>query len=148
MEEEQKGVGESILRNISLVVNTNVLFSFFGKSSTTRELIFLLSGNLIGPEFAIEELKEHREEVIKKARITDEDFGKIISILRKHVVFVEEDFYAEFIPLALKISPDPDDADFVALALKTGFPLWSNDKKLKSVRDIIVLSTNDLLHQL
>ena len=56
--------------NILLVANTNVLFSFFGKSTLTRELIFLLSGRLISPESALEELREHREEVMKRPKST------------------------------------------------------------------------------
>ncbi len=56
------------------MANTNVLFSFFGKSTTTRELIFLLSGRIISLEFAIDELKEHRKEVIKKAKINEREF--------------------------------------------------------------------------
>ena len=61
--------GASTLRgNILLVANTNVLFSFFGKSAITREVIFLLSGRIISPEFALEELREHKDEVIKKAK--------------------------------------------------------------------------------
>ncbi len=56
-----------------------------------------------------------------------------------------EEFYAEFIPLALRITPDKDDADFVALSLKTNAPLWSNDKRLKEIKEITVLNTKDLL---
>ncbi|WP_297474643.1 PIN domain-containing protein [Thermococcus sp.] len=131
--------------NILLVANTNVLFSFFGKSTTTRELIFLLSGRIISPEFAIDELKEHRKEVIKKAKINEREFDEIINVLREHIIFVSEEFYAEFIPLALRITPDKDDADFVALSLKTNAPLWSNDKRLKEIKEITVLNTKDLL---
>ncbi len=127
------------------MANTNVLFSFFGKSAITREVIFLLSGRIISPEFAIEELREHKDEVIKKAKISESEFSEIINVLREHVIFVEESFYAEFIPLALEISPDKDDADFVALALKVNAPLWSNDKRLKEIREIEVLSTRELL---
>lgn len=127
------------------MVNTNVLFSFFGKSTTTRELIFLLSGRLISPKFAIEELYEHKNVIMKKARITPEDFESLISTLREHVMFVEEEFYAEFIPLALEITPDKDDVDFVALSLKINAPLWSNDKRLKEVDEIQVLTTKELL---
>ncbi len=68
-----------------------------------------------------------------------------MSVLRRHVVFVEESFYSEFIPLALEISPDQNDADFVALALKTGAPLWSNDTKLKSIRELTVLNTREVI---
>ncbi len=134
--------------NILLVANTNVLFSFFGKSAVTRELIFLLSGRLISPKFALEELREHREEVMKKAKIEESEFNEIINVLREHVIFVEEDFYAEFIPLALEITPDKDDADFVALALKINAPLWSNDKRLREIQEIDVLNTQELLELL
>ena len=49
-------------------------------------------------------------------------------------MFVEESFYSEYIPLALEISPDSNDDDFVALSLKTSYPLWSNDAKAKSCK--------------
>ncbi|WP_088858578.1 PIN domain-containing protein [Thermococcus profundus] len=131
--------------DILLVVNTNVLFSFFGKSTTTRELVFLLSGRLISPEFALEELREHRDEIMKKAKIGEKEFEEILSVLREHIIFVNEGFYAEFIPLALKITPDKDDADFVALALKVKAPLWSNDKRLNEIEEIEVLNTKEVL---
>ena len=131
--------------DILLVVNTNVLFSFFGKSTTTRELIFLLSGRLVSPEFAVEELYKYKDVIMRKAKITPEEFEFLVSNLREHVMFVREDFYTEFIPIALEITPDKDDADFIALSLKVNAPLWSNDKRLKSVREVQVLTTGELL---
>ncbi|WP_456453822.1 PIN domain-containing protein [Thermococcus sp.] len=131
--------------SILLVINTNVLFSFFGKSTTTRELIFLLSGRLLSHKFALEELEEHRKEIMKKARIHEDDFRQLTNVLKEHVIFVEEEFYAEFIPLAFEITPDKDDTDFVALALKINAPLWSNDKRLKEIENIEVLDTKELL---
>ncbi|MDK2781498.1 MAG: hypothetical protein PWR13_526 [Archaeoglobi archaeon] len=104
-----------------------------------------MSEKLISPDFAIEELTKHREEVMKKARIRNEDFERLIVVLRKHIAFIEEDFYSEYIPLALEISPDPDDADFIALSLKAVYPLWSNDAKLKHVKEISVLNTGELI---
>ncbi len=46
---------------------------------------------------------------------------------------------------AIEISPDSNDADFVALSLKTGYPLWSNDTKLKSIKEITVLNTGEVI---
>ena len=122
-----------------------MLFSFFGKSTTTRELIFLLSGRLFSPKFALEELEEHRKEIMKKSRIYEDDFRRLTNVLREHVIFMAEEFYAEFIPLALEITPDKDDANFVALALKINASLWSNDKRLKEIENIEVLGTKELL---
>ncbi|WP_297535293.1 PIN domain-containing protein [Thermococcus sp.] len=131
--------------NILLVVNTNVLFSFFGKSTTTRELIFLLSGRLISPEFAVSESGGTQEEVLRKAKIDERAFQRALEILREHVIFVPEDFYSEFIPLALEICPNKDDADFVALSLKVNAPLWSNDRRLKDIKEIEVMNTEEVL---
>lgn len=64
--------------------------------------MFLVSGRLISPEFALEELHEHRDEVLKKAKIGEKEFEEILSVLKEHVIFVNEGFYAEFIPLALE----------------------------------------------
>ncbi|WP_366938811.1 PIN domain-containing protein [Thermococcus sp.] len=38
--------------------------------------------------------------------------------------------------MPLRVSPDKDDADFVALALKVNAPLWSNNRRLKEIREI------------
>ncbi len=100
---------------------------------------------LVSPEFAIEELVKHKDVIIRKSKIGDEDFKKLVSVLRRHIVFVEESFYSEYIPLALEISPDPNDADFVALSLKMGYPLWSNDARLKAVKEITVLNTGEVI---
>jgi len=108
-------------------------------------LIFLLSGRLFSPKFALEELEEHRKEIMKKSRIYEDDFRRLTNVLREHVIFMAEEFYAEFIPLALEITPDKDDANFVALALKINASLWSNDKRLKEIENIEVLGTKELL---
>jgi len=100
---------------------------------------------LASPEFAIEELLKHKDDLLRKSKISGEDFEKLITVLRRHILFVEESFYSEYIPLALEISPDSNDADFIALSLKTGYPLWSNDTKLKSVKEIIVLNARDVI---
>ncbi|WP_054840151.1 PIN domain-containing protein [Thermococcus sp. JCM 11816] len=91
--------------DILLVVNTNVLFSFFGGeiNSNQRARVLAIGGRLISPEFALEELHEHRDEVLKKAKIGEKEFEEILSVLKEHVIFVNEGgFYAEFIPLALE----------------------------------------------
>ncbi|RLG24822.1 hypothetical protein DRN85_07025 [Methanosarcinales archaeon] len=43
------------------------------------------------------------------------------------------------------MSPDPDDIDLLALALKLNCPIWSQEKTFKSQSRIKVFSTSDLL---
>ena len=49
------------------------------------------------------------------------------------------------IQMAEKITPDPNDAEYFALALKLGCGIWSNDKKLKEQDKIKIYSTSDLI---
>jgi len=55
-----------------LVVDANILFSFFKKDSFTRR--FILSHpeiELFTPVYVFDELEEHKEEVKSKAKIVD-----------------------------------------------------------------------------
>ena len=51
------------------------------------------------------------------------------------VLYVEE---------AEKLTPDPDDMAYFALALKLNCAIWSNDKKLKDQNKIKIYNTHEL----
>jgi len=61
------------------------------------------------------------------------------------VTFIDYESYAEFADLAIKVTPDPKDIDFVALALKLNAILWSNDGALKSIPILTVLNTREII---
>jgi predicted nucleic acid-binding protein len=48
-------------------------------------------------------------------------------------------------PKARRISPDPDDVQYFALALKLDASIWSNDKNLKNQNIVKVFSTDELV---
>ncbi|EHR79042.1 hypothetical protein OCC_01619 [Thermococcus litoralis DSM 5473] len=131
----------------SLVVDTNVLFSFFKADSTTRKLIRKLRGilDLYTPEYAYDELQKYKSEIIKKSKISPERFEEILGILSHIVIPIPESEYADKIQEAVEITPDLGDIDFVALALKLNCPIWSNDKKLKNLKNVQVLDTKEVV---
>ena len=49
---------------------------------------------------------------------------------------------------AKEISPDPDDVPYLALALKLGCAIWSNDKELKKQSVVKVYNTQEILQLL
>jgi len=61
-----------------VVIDANILFSFFRKDSLVREIIIDsdLKYNLeiIAPKYALEELDKHKKEICEKAQITEEDY--------------------------------------------------------------------------
>jgi predicted nucleic acid-binding protein len=127
-----------------LVVNTNILFSFFNEKSKARELSTLPELELHSPSFSLEEIEKNKSKILKKFSLSEPQFSLIINLLRVVVKFAPKEEYSEFFHEAKEISPDPDDVDFFALALKLNCPIWSEDKLLKKQSRIKVFSTSDL----
>lgn len=130
---------------MNLVVDTNVLFTFFWKKSITKKLLMKKNLRLFSPEFALEEINKYKSEILKKTKISEEKFKELKTDLAMAIEFIPLEEYKESIKSASKISPDPNDSDFFALALKLQVPLWSNDSLLKKQNKIKVVSTSDLL---
>ena len=133
---------------MKLVADTNVLFSFFNERSKARELSLLPNLELHSPSFALGEIGEHKSEILKKFSLTEAQFTLIEKLLGTVVKFARGEEYSEFLSRAMKLSPDPDDADFFGLALKLNCPIWSNDKGLKQQTRVKVLSTEELIELL
>ncbi|WP_297514968.1 PIN domain-containing protein [Thermococcus sp.] len=130
-----------------IVIDTNVLFSFFKRDSTTRRLILCISLDtpIYAPEYLLDELRSYSTLIRRKAHLTHEDFERVLTLLRKYVTFIDYESYADFLDIAIRITPDPKDVDFVALALKLNAILWSNNKELKSVPVLEVLNTREII---
>lgn len=128
-----------------LVADTNELFSFFNKKSKARELSLRLNLELYSPSFALEELDEHKSEILERFSLTDAQFTLTMKLLKTVVEFTSEEEYSQFLSRGMKLSPDPDDADFFGLALKLNCPLWSEDGKLEEQSKVKILSTSELV---
>jgi predicted nucleic acid-binding protein len=103
---------------------------------------------LFSPEFALEEINVYKNDIIRKTGITSKEFSKIRTDLAIAVEFIPVEKYTGFLKDAINISPDPNDIDFLALAIKLNVKLWSNDSNLKNQRKVQVYSTSDLLDKL
>jgi len=133
---------------MKLVVDTNILFSFFWKNSVTRDLITSSGFELISPEIALKELEKYSREISSKLRITKKEFDKEMQELKKIISFTKKREYNNLIKYAEEISPDKNDAEFFALCLKFSCFLWSNDSILKNQNKIKVLSTSEIIESM
>jgi len=70
---------------------------------------------------------------------------EFLTLLRKYVTFINYESYSDFLDIAIRITPDPKDVDFVALALKLNAILWSNDRELKKIPVLEVLNTREII---
>ena len=133
-----------------LVVDTNILFSFF-RDNPVRFVIINsedLGLKLSTPEYAIDELRTNRADLLKysglRARELQLAIKSLGSFVRTKPTTVFRDCRAE----ARKISPDRKDAPFFALALKLESAIWSNEPRLKRQTAVKVFNTSELLGKL
>jgi predicted nucleic acid-binding protein len=130
---------------MDLVVDTNVLYTFFWKGSAVRKFLMRMDLGLFSPEFALEEINSHKSDILKKTKLSEEEFKEIKRDLAVAVSFIPIEEYRELLKHFEKSCPDSQDIDFLALASKLKLPLWSNDGALKRQKEVDVLSTSDLL---
>jgi len=130
---------------LELIVDTNILFSYFWKNSLTKKILVDQKMLLFAPEFALEEIKKYEKEIMVKTKLSKEEFDTIRTDLAICVEFLPLEHYKSHFKEALAISPDENDLDFFALAIKRKAPLWSNDLFLKKQSAVKVFSTKEVL---
>ena len=130
-----------------LVIDSNILFSFFWKSSEVRRPIFSPHTITFSPAFALMELDKHSDEIKARTGLSQAGYESAISALKWFVEFVPLDEYKSFIPEAEKISPDAKDIRFFALSFKLGkCPIWSEETRLKKQSRVEVFNRKELRH--
>ena len=135
---------------MELVVDANILFSALIKKSTTLELLLNERLSLFAPEFVLREFSKHLVELAGKTGVREQllkqELARLITLAKIETIPAGQ--YAGFLKQAEKISPDPDDLQYLALALYLNCPVWSNDRALKKQPTVKVYSTADLLEEL
>ena len=130
-----------------LVVDANILFSFFKKDSLRRELIERLPEygcKLISPDYVIAELLNEKEKIMKFSGIDEIGFLFIISLIQKKVETISKENYEKWLDDAMKISPHKKDVPYLALALASNAAVWSDERAFKKQNKVKIFSTEEL----
>ena len=132
---------------MNIVIDSNVLFSALIKDSLTRGLILRYTGFFLFPSFIFEEMKEHKDELVSKAKMPQKDFNELLNLILSKVLVIPNETLKPYCKEALEIVKgiDSDDQIFIACAL--AYPnsiLWSDDKKLQNQSRVKVLKTEQI----
>ena len=73
-----------------------------------------------------------------------EEFFRLLEVLKRRIAIIPLEELVLYIDEAEKLTPDPDDMAYFALALKLNCAVWSNDKKLKEQDKIKIYNTHEL----
>lgn len=131
---------------MNLVIDSNCLISALIFSGKSRELITSLKLSLCSPEEIINETLAHKNEIISKAKISEEDFNLLLNILLSRIKIISLDSLKHLEEKAKCLVTHPEDIPFMALALSKKIPIWSDDKALKQQSEIKVISTTELIN--
>ena len=82
------------------------------------------------PEFFWEELEKHFDRVLELSRLKRDELEEMIEIVRAQTITVPKETFKDKLEEAKRVSPDPLDVPYVALALALNVPLVTGDKKL------------------
>ncbi len=129
---------------MELVVDANVVFAAFIKESKSAELLFRDDFRFYAPEFLFQEILKHEEELWAKTHRTRHEFDEIVGGVMRRIALIPAGDFSEFLEEAKRISPDQDDFQYFALAIKLGTGIWSNDKTLKKQARVRIFSTSEL----
>ena len=80
----------------NLIIDANILFSFFKSDSVRRHVIEELLNNdckLVSPEFVLNELLSNKEKIIKFSGISEPDFEFAFSILEESIIPLPKEEY-------------------------------------------------------
>ena len=130
---------------MELVVDANILAAALIKNSKTRELIFDKHINLYAPDYLLLEFEKHKKYIHNKTRLDEKWFNELFNILRIRIKMVPPLDFMDVWSQAEAICPDIDDVPYFALALKLDIPLWSNDKRLKGQKQVMIYNTDEIM---
>lgn len=134
---------------MELVLDANVLFSALIKDSHVRHFLMLSGDTFYAPEFILEEIDRHLDEIEAKSGIPGNEIKGILRdlVIVSNIKIIPEEEFREYIEKAKEFSPDGDDTVYLALALKMKCGLWSNDKELKKQEEVKVYSNEEVLRK-
>ncbi len=130
---------------MKLAIDANIVFAAFIKDNQTRKIILNRNFELFAPDFVLEEVEKYSDYIRKKSKITDMQFKHLKELIFAQISVVPKKYFSKFMIQARKISPDKNDAQYFALALKMKTPIWSNDSKLKKQGKIKILNTSGII---
>src|SRR3989338_2736813 len=134
---------------MTIVVDSNRIIAALLKDSTTRSILFNDTFEFIAPEFIKTELKEHKQEFIKKAGISSNEFEVLLSLIFESVTLIPKEEYDGHIDeLKSKIS-DMKDVPYLACCIAANSEgIWSHDPHMKEQNKVRVLTNIDLLRSI
>lgn len=133
---------------MKLVVDTNRIIAGLIRDSASRKILLSGKFEFLTVGITKSEIEEHKQEIIDKAKITEEEFNRIFSLLFSKIFVISDVTIEAKMEEAKQIMDniDPDDTPFIALALSVeNDGVWSDDKHFQQQNRIQIWKTDVLI---
>lgn len=131
-----------------VVVDANILISLLIAKGSKQELFFSEHVTPHSPELVLFEIGKYWKRISEGSGVPEDELKLAFSGIREQLITLPLSEIKPWLKEAERISPDKDDTEYFALALKLNCPLWSEDKLLKKQSRVKVLNTPELLAEL
>ncbi len=132
---------------MDVVLDANILFAALIRDNKSRSLLVSEKLTLYAPEFILEELEQHKGEILQKTLKPVEEFELVLAMFRRRIILMPLAGFVLFLDNAEEIAPDMKDVAYIALALKLKIPIWSNDKALREKQaKVTVYTTEEIIN--
>ncbi len=105
---------------MELVADTNVVVAALLRPGLCRTLLLRPDLLLLSPNYLREEMVEHEHEFLEKSSLDHSSYLAAVEVILSNLHFSDQESYSIFERPARRLSPDPDDWPFFALALCQG----------------------------
>ncbi len=136
---------------MKLVIDTNRIMADLLRDSVSRKIILHKSFSFYAPDYIETELYKHRPYLLKKAKISEQDFDILMQTLLNRVVLVPfEEFSAEFNhAMQVMETVDENDSVFLAVGISLGIDgIWTEDRHFLKQDILKIYSTRDLAERI
>ncbi len=130
-----------------LVIDANILIAPLLKDATTREILLEEDIEFSAPECLLLEIRNllKNPKVRKRIKLSDNDLNDLTSAIYNKIRFFPEQQFVSSIKKSISLVTHIEDAPYIALSLRLGLPLWTNDAALKEQPFVIILTTPELV---
>lgn len=127
-----------------LVVDANIAISMLISKGLKHKIFFSDKIESNSPDRILFEIGKHWSELSDKSGLSEDNLELAFIAIRLQLSTFFLNSLSNWLKEGAKISPDPDDSEYFALALKLNCPIWSEEKLLKKQDKVKVLNTGEL----
>ena len=135
---------------MDIVIDTNILIAALLRDNKIRELIVNSKDRLLVPEVIYQEIKEHKEELLNKSELSEEEFDTLMSKLGGYLTIVSNKKLVNFQKEAELIIGNIDKNDVLIIAASltnNNCPIWSDDNHFLKQKSIQIFKTQDMIEK-